>query len=260
MLIIQTNTDNNAMDYVKDIYQHFRSAECKYQIDPDYITRQSDINEEMRATLIDWLVKVHLNFKLMTETMYLTVNVLDRFLDKKNVHRSRLQLIGCTAMLIASKYEEIYPPEIQDFVYISDKAFTRDEVLDMEVQIINTLSFNLTVPTAYHFLNHFMKAARAEFGSQFKQMCRYYAERTLQEISFVKYKPSMVAASAVSLAIKATNAAWTPKLVEEHTTYTEHDLLDCIKNIEQTIEKGDQKGLEAVKKKYGSAAAHCKNY
>lgn len=75
---------------------------------------QTDINEKMRGILIDWLTEVHLKFKLLPETHYLTVNIIDRFLDKTNVHRSKLQLVGVTSMLIACKYEEIYPPETRD--------------------------------------------------------------------------------------------------------------------------------------------------
>lgn len=81
---------------------------------------QGDVNEKMRAILIDWLVEVHLKFKLVPETLYLTVNLIDRYLEKVEVMRDKLQLVGVTAMLIASKYEEIYAPEVQDFVYITD--------------------------------------------------------------------------------------------------------------------------------------------
>jgi len=87
---------------------------------------QEDINEKMRAILVDWLVEVHLKFKLLPETLYLTVNLIDRYLCKEQVHRSKLQLVGVTAMLIASKYEEIYPPIVKDFVYITDNAYTKD--------------------------------------------------------------------------------------------------------------------------------------
>ena len=100
---------------------------------------QTDINDKMRAILIDWLVEVHLKFKLMPETLFLTHNLIDRFLSKKAVTRKNLQLVGVTAMLLASKYEEIWAPEVRDFVYISDKAYTREQILDMEKQMLNTV-------------------------------------------------------------------------------------------------------------------------
>ena len=93
----------------------------------------------MREILVDWLVEVHLKFKLLPETLYLTVNLIDRFLEKQNVMRNKLQLVGVTAMLIASKYEEIYPPIVTDFVYITDNAYSKKEILEMEEQILVSL-------------------------------------------------------------------------------------------------------------------------
>lgn len=90
----------------------------------------------MRAILVDWLVEVHLKFKLVPETLYLTVNLIDRYLELVQVPRQKLQLIGVTAMLIASKYEEIYAPEVRDFVYITDRAYTKEEILDQEFDML----------------------------------------------------------------------------------------------------------------------------
>lgn len=82
----------------------------------------------MRSILVDWLVEVHLKFKLVPETLYLVVNLIDRYLAKKEVTRSKLQLVGVTALFIATKYEEIYPPELRDLVYICDRAYSKFEV------------------------------------------------------------------------------------------------------------------------------------
>ena len=89
------------------------------------MANQKDVNEKMRAILIDWLVDVHSKFKLVNETMFLTVNLIDRYLGEVQVTRQKLQLVGVTAMFIATKYEEIYPPELRDFVYVTDKAYTK---------------------------------------------------------------------------------------------------------------------------------------
>jgi G2/mitotic-specific cyclin-B, other len=79
----------------------------------------------MRSILVDWLIEVHLKFKLLPETLFITVSIIDRFLEKVRVQKSRLQLVGVTALFIASKYEEIYPPELKDFVYITDGAYKK---------------------------------------------------------------------------------------------------------------------------------------
>ena len=97
----------------------------------------------MRAILIDWLVEVHLKFKLVPESLYLTVNLIDRYLEKEQVNRQRLQLVGVTAMLIACKYEEIYPPIVKDFVYITDNAYSKEEILEMERKMLQTLDFDI---------------------------------------------------------------------------------------------------------------------
>ena len=82
--------------------------------------------------MVDWIIEVHLRFHLMPETLFLTINIIDRYLEKTQIRRTKLQLVAVAALLIASKYEEIYVPELNDFVFISDSAFTKEEILQME--------------------------------------------------------------------------------------------------------------------------------
>lgn len=181
-------------------------SQGKYLAPPTYMTQQTDVNEKMRAILIDWLIEVHLKFKLVPETMYVTVNLIDRFLAKKSIPRNKLQLVGVTAMFIASKYEEIYAPEVRDFVYISDKAYSREEILKMEGTLLGVLNFNVTAPSPYAFLKRFVKVAgwlrAGAEESREERLCSYLVELTLQEYRMLKYLPSVIAASAVCLAQK----------------------------------------------------------
>jgi Cyclin, N-terminal domain len=117
-----------ATEYVQDMYEHFRGKEAMTSVRPLYMENQMHINERMRSILVDWLVEVHLKFKLVPETLYLTINLIDRYLERTEVSRPKLQLVGVTSLLIASKYEEIYPPELRDLVYICDRAYSRQEV------------------------------------------------------------------------------------------------------------------------------------
>ena len=117
-----------ATAYVQDMYDHFSAKETTTSVRPLYMENQPHINERMRSILVDWLVEVHLKFKLVPETLYLTINLIDRYLERREVSRPKLQLVGVTSLLIASKYEEIYPPELRDLVYICDRAYTRSEV------------------------------------------------------------------------------------------------------------------------------------
>mmetsp|Transcript_32763 Transcript_32763/g.31990 ORF Transcript_32763/g.31990 Transcript_32763/m.31990 type:complete len:122 (+) Transcript_32763:403-768(+) len=111
--------------------------------DGAYMKNQRDISESMRAILVDWLVDVHRKFKLLPETLFLTVNIIDRFLSKRQIDRSKLQLVGITSLLISTKYEEIYPPTIKDFVYICDNTYAREEIILMEQQILFDLDFDI---------------------------------------------------------------------------------------------------------------------
>ena len=78
----------------------------------------------MRAILVDWLVQVHKRFRLQAETLYLTVSIMDHYLaDFPTISKNDMQLIGVTAMMMACKYEEIYSPEMDDFVYMCDSAY-----------------------------------------------------------------------------------------------------------------------------------------
>lgn len=239
--------------YINDIMEYLKESEVRRQPSANYMSRQTDINAKMREILIDWLVEVHLKFKLKQETLYLTVNIIDRFLERRAVSRNKLQLVGCAAMLIASKYEEIYAPEVQDFVYVSDKAYTREQILAMETIILNALEFNLTVPYATRFAERYVRLASD--SDQFKEMVNYLIELTLQEYRFLKYLPSMIASSAVSLALHLSgNPSWTQAL-ERCTKYSEADIRGCVMDLWLHAAKDSPK-YRAVRKKYTSSKFH----
>lgn len=103
-------------------------------------------------------------------------------------------------MLIASKYEEIYAPEVRDFVYITDNAYSREEIFEMEHKILSTLEFNITTPSTYRFLERFNKVAQG--NPRLWNLARYLIELPLIEQRMLKYSPSNIAASAIYLALK----------------------------------------------------------
>lgn len=143
--------------YVQDMYEYFRNEELSTSVRSMYMEKQPHINERMRSILVDWLVEVHLKFELIPQTLYLTVNLIDRYLERKEVPRSKLQLVGVTSLFIASKYEEIYPAPLREHVFICDHAYTSNEILGMEHEIPETLKYQVTVPTAHTFLVRFLK-------------------------------------------------------------------------------------------------------
>ena len=171
---------------------------------------QQDVNKKMRVILIGWLIEVHLKFKLLPETLFLTVNLIDRYCEKKQVIRTSFQLLGVTAMLVASKYEEIYAPEIRDFVYITDKAYTKEQILEMEYDLLRTLDFNLTVPSPYRFLERFTKLSSSTDLTF--NLARYLLELSFLELNMLRWKPSHLASSAIYVARKILKVpdAWSP--------------------------------------------------
>lgn len=239
-------------EYVADIYKYFREEEGRDLPSADYLEGQPDVNEKMRGILVDWLVEVHLKYKLKPATLYLAVRLIDRFLERKVISRKRLQLIGVTGMLIAAKYEEIYAPEVRDFVYITDKAYTRDEILEMEILMLNVLEFKLTGPTGVSFLDRFLRVDQADEPR--KMLARYLMELTLVDVKFLRYQPSHLAAAALFLANKLhrKHPSWPAPLVR-HTRYTETLIKGCAKEICGLLENAERSSLQAVRKKYSLA-------
>jgi len=167
-----------------------------------YLSRQEDINEKMRAILVDWLVEVHLKFKLVPESLFLTVNLIDRYLEKEQVNRQKLQLVGVTAMLIACKYEEIYPPIVKDFVYITDNAYTKEEILQMERKMLQVLDFDIQITSSHRFLERYCKVAKTE--PLIFNLSKYLIELALVNYKMIQYSHSNLASSALYLSLKMT--------------------------------------------------------
>lgn len=142
-------------EYRSDILDYLREAELRNRPKPLYMRKQPDISHSMRTILVDWLVEVGEEYNLQNETLHLAISYIDRFLSIMSVVRAKLQLVGTAAMFIAAKYEEIYPPEVNEFVYITDNTYTRKQVLRMEQLILKVLTFDLCVPTTTVFLNGF---------------------------------------------------------------------------------------------------------
>ena len=190
----------NVQEYFSDIFKYFFEIESTYLPIPNYMDSQNDINEKMRGILNDWLIEVHLKYKLVPDTMYLTINLIDRYLSKKKVLRTKLQLVGVTAMFIASKYEEIFPPEAKDFVYITDNACNKKELLDMEIDMLTTLNFDITFPSQYRFLELFKQVLN--LSDIMFNYSYYLLDLCLISYKMIKYKFSELAATAVLISIK----------------------------------------------------------
>jgi cyclin A len=247
--------------YAVDIYQHLRMQEVKRRPGTEFMeVLQQDINPSMRGILIDWLVEVAEEYKLVPDTLYLTVSYIDRFLSNNVVNRQRLQLLGVSCMLIAAKYEEICAPQVEEFCYITDNTYAREEVLEMERRVLTNLHFELTTPTTKSFLRRFIRASQAGTPElQLEFLGNYLAELTLTEYTFLHYLPSMVAASAVFVArltLYGENNPWTATL-RHYTGYRASDLKECVKETHDLQCNTRKCVLPAIREKYSQHKFKC---
>lgn len=185
-------------EYVVEIFDYLRELEFETQPNPDYIEHQPDLEWKMRGILVDWLIEVHTRFRLLPETLFLAVNIIDRFLSAEVVALDRLQLVGVTAMFIASKYEEILSPHVANFSHVADETFSDKEILDAERHILATLEYNMSYPNPMNFLRRISKADNYDIHT--RTLAKYLIEISLLDHRFLEYHQSHVAAAAMYLA------------------------------------------------------------
>jgi len=251
--------DNHTVDiftepeYFQDIYRYLKNCELKNLPKWNYMAKQTDITHTMRSILVDWLVEVGEEYKLQTETLHLAVSYIDRFLSYMAVQRSKLQLVGAACMFIAAKYEEIYPPDVSEFVYITDDTYTKRQVLRMEHLVLKVLDFELSSPTTFLFLNKILEMEGVERALKEKlcALSAYLAELSLVDgENFLKYKPSLVAAASVALARHTLDLeAWSP-LLQERSGFQLEELKECFVSLHACFQKAEGNAQQAVREKY----------
>ncbi|XP_077230178.1 G2/mitotic-specific cyclin-2-like isoform X1 [Tasmannia lanceolata] len=245
------------VDYVEEIYTFYKQIENSSCVSPTYMSHQNDINEKMRAILIDWVIEVHYKFELMDEALFLTVNLIDRFLERQEVLRKKVQLVGVTALLLACKYEEVSAPAVDNLILISDSgAYTRDEVLAMEKLMINTLQFNMSVPTPYVFMRRFLKAAESD--KKLELMSFFMIELCLVEYKMLSFRPSLLAAAAIYTAQCTMKGFkhWS-RTSEWYSSYTEDQLRECSRLMVEFHQKAAIGKLTGVHRKYSTFKFGC---
>ncbi|KAM7517022.1 hypothetical protein LguiA_006605 [Lonicera macranthoides] len=244
--------------YISDIYEYLHNleVEVKRRPLPDYIEKiQKDVSVNMRAILVDWLVEVSEEYKLLSDTLYLTINYIDRFLSVNALNRQKLQLLGVSSMLIASKYEEIKPPHVEDFCYITDNTYSKEEVVKMEAEVLKALKFEMGSPTIKSFLRRFTRVAQEDYKTsnlQLEFLGYYLAELSLLDYSCLKFLPSLVAASVVFLArftIRPKLHPWSSTL-HENSGYKAADLKECVLIIHELQLSKRGSSLVAVRDRY----------
>jgi len=224
-------------------------TELSYQPQFNFMEQQRDINGRMRAILVDWLVEVHLKYRAGVETLFLSVNIIDRFLSKRTVRRNVLQLIGVSAFWLASKFLEAHPPKISDLIYYCDNAYTRDDVLNAEVRILNVLNFRIHGPTTAHFLDILCRISQCD--ALYRNLTQYIAELALLDLGMIRYSPSHLASASLLLSnhLLAKEPIWSESIAQV-ARHTQHDLASCMGELLILLRAAPSARLGAIRSKF----------
>lgn len=207
---------------------------------PDYsklFEKQEKINERTRGILIDWICYVHHKFSLLPETLFLSLNIIDQYTTLAYIDISQYQLVAIAAMLIASKYEEYYAPEIKDFIVVTKGLFSKDQIIKMEYSILCELKFDILFTSSYKFLEYFYIICSENENKKLFHLAQYILEISQMDVSVMKYKQSMRAGSALYMARKILkeeigidNDIWNLEL-KFRTGLSETDLKPCVREM-----------------------------
>jgi cyclin B len=242
-------------EYESEIVAGLFVEETLHMPRPDYIAFQTDLNGKMRAILIDWLVEVHMKYKLRRETLYLAVSLIDRYLARQPVLRSRLQLVGVVGMFVAAKFEQIHPPPVVDFVYITDNTYTKEDIMSMECSMLSALSFDVAVPTQAHFFDYLLKSNQCD-AEEYRALVDYLLELALVDVRMIKYAPSRLVSAALLLSNEIVGRPAWPQRMVQISRYSGTALRVCADELRALLRAAPSGALQAVRKKY-SLQQHC---
>ncbi|KAH0581885.1 hypothetical protein H2248_011569 [Termitomyces sp. 'cryptogamus'] len=210
-------------DYVVEIFNYLKQIEITTMPNPNYMESQKELAWKMRGILTDWLIQVHVRFRLLPETLFLCVNIIDRFLSARVVSLAKLQLVGVTCMFIAAKFEEIVAPSVTHFLMCADASYTESEILQAERYVLKTLDWNLSYPNPVHFLRRVSKAD--DYNVKVRTLAKYLLEISCLEWRLIAAPPSLLAAASIWLARLALGMeVWSPNLAH-YSSYPESALV-----------------------------------
>lgn len=191
-----------AGEYAEDIYLNLLNEEREATIKPapDFMERQNEINGTMREILMDWLVDMHWKTHLKKRTLYLIIHLIDTYLSFKSIPRSKFQLLGVAAFLIGCKQEEIMVPKMENLLYMTDNAFTKEQLIEMETDMCKVLNFNFVFPLAFDFYE--IDAKLLGFNEEEYYLGLFFIESYLSCKESVKIPGSILAITCAYIVMK----------------------------------------------------------
>jgi len=239
-------------EYAKMVFQAMLNAEEQeeFVIKKNFLA-DAPYRSEYRERVVDWLIQVHHRFQLMQETLYTTIEIFDRYLAAVIVPRDELQRAGVTAMHIACKFEEMFAPEMNDYVYVSDNSISRQEIIEMELRMLAVLKCRLGKPTCLNFLRRNSQAGKVE--PIHHGMAKYLMELCAVDYELAHIRPSMIAASALFVSFKllcVEQNKWNATM-EHYSTYTQQELMPVVRRIcKLLVTSVDNNKYQFVRSKY----------
>ena len=246
-------------DYINTIYYNLLQEESNPSMislkqNKNFMVAQKEINSKMRSILIDWLIDVHFKFGFTDETLFLTVSIIDRYISFSQITRANFQLLGITALMIACKHEEIDLPKMDDFIYITDHAYVKNEMIKMEYDVLNKLNFSFLYPSPIKFFEYL--SLHFNFDKKMHMMGKYLMESFLLDIKNFKYKPSIIACACAYIVMKFFKLknyyeAYDKKFYNlKEGEYTEGNVKECAKEICLLVDNINKTNFQACLKKY----------
>ena len=194
----------NEEEYMEEILDNFYTEEenNRFKINPNYFKLQTEINSKMRIILIDWLFEVNNKLKFREETFYTTIYIIDAYLSKKFIQRKKFQLLGVTALYIATKLNEIFSGSVKDYVFMTDRAYNESDIITMESDICKTLNFNFLVPHCLSFFQIFSKKIGLDKDSEEYQFGIFIIQNFLMNSKSFNYNYSIISIASCNLIVK----------------------------------------------------------
>ena len=241
----------NEEEYMEEILDNFYTEEenNRFKINPNYFKLQTEINSKMRIILIDWLFEVNNKLKFREETFYTTIYIIDAYLSKKFIQRKKFQLLGVTALYIATKLNEIFSGSVKDYVFMTDRAYNESDIITMESDICKTLNFNFLVPHCLSFFQIFSKKIGFDKDSEEYQFGIFIIKNFLMNSKSFNYNYSIISIASCNLIVKLFEK---DKNINFDLFYRDSlsFIEDCSKNICDAINETLNSNMNLSVKKY----------
>jgi cyclin B len=256
----QINNVQIPKDYINTIYYNLLIEENKdLEAKPvhTYMKKQKEINDQMRSILVDWIIDVHHKFGFTDETLFMTILIIDRYCSLEQISRIKYQCLGITALMIACKHEEINVPKVEDFIYITDNAYTKEEVFKMENDVLSKLNFELLYPSPIKFYEYL--SLHFGFSKKYHMLGKYLMETFLLDLKYVKYKPSIISCACTYIVMKFFKMSNYRQSYEKkfylldeniNTIPIGHGVKDCAQDICIYVDNINNTNLLSCQKKY----------